>query len=63
MTGSGLLNEIKKAVLQIDHSADVILFGSWARGDFKDESDWDILILTSKHLSLAFEKRNEGSYL
>ncbi|HXL56102.1 MAG TPA: nucleotidyltransferase domain-containing protein [Chitinophagaceae bacterium] len=41
-----VLSEIKKAVLSIDSSAEIILFGSMARGDNKDDSDWDILILT-----------------
>ena len=43
-----ILNLIKKAVLKIDKSATVILFGSHARGDAHLESDWDILILISK---------------
>ena len=42
-----ILSEIKKAVLSVDSSAEVILFGSMARGDYKDDSDWDILILTN----------------
>jgi len=29
---------------------DVILFGSRARGDFRNDSDWDILIVTAKKL-------------
>ncbi|HEX4373632.1 MAG TPA: nucleotidyltransferase domain-containing protein [Puia sp.] len=39
---------VKKAVHLFDSSASVILFGSRARGDAKDESDWDFLILTKK---------------
>jgi len=42
-----ILAEIKKAVLEVDSNAEVILFGSNARGTAHQESDWDILILTS----------------
>ncbi|ASJ01449.1 nucleotidyltransferase domain-containing protein [Thermococcus gorgonarius] len=30
---------------------DIILFGSRARGDFRKDSDWDILIVTGRELS------------
>jgi predicted nucleotidyltransferase len=42
------LNKIKKKVLQEDAEASVILFGSRARGDYKADSDWDVLVLTNK---------------
>lgn len=48
------LTEVKRAVLSIDNNAQVILFGSRARGDSKQGSDWDFLILTSSALT---EKR------
>ena len=41
-----ILQEIKKAVMEVDPTAEVVLFGSRARGDFHDESDWDVLVLT-----------------
>ena len=40
--------EIKNAVLSVDENAEVILFGSRARGDYKEDSDWDVLVLTKK---------------
>ena len=36
---------VKEEVRKIDPSAEVILFGSRARGDNKPDSDWDFLIL------------------
>ncbi len=40
-----ILKSIKDAVLQVEPEAKVILFGSRARGDAKEDSDWDVLIL------------------
>ena len=42
------LSEIKSVVSALDPEAKVILYGSRARGDFHDSSDWDILILLNK---------------
>jgi predicted nucleotidyltransferase len=36
---------IRSEIKQIDPKAEIILFGSRARGDAKEESDWDVLIL------------------
>ena len=40
-----ILEEIKKSVLSIEPEAEVYLFGSRARGDYRVDSDWDILVL------------------
>lgn len=53
-----ILNEIKAAIRSVDAGAEVILFGSRARGDFNEESDWDILILSDK----ADKERREGIF-
>lgn len=39
---------IKSRIKEKDPTADVILFGSHARGDAHKESDWDILILLNQ---------------
>src|SRR6266496_5187422 len=53
-----LLSEIKNLVLQQEPNAEVILYGSYARGDFKEDSDVDILILLKKEkISYDDEKR------
>ena len=42
-----ILSTAKKYNIEIDK---IILFGSRARGDYKEESDWDILIVTKEKL-------------
>jgi predicted nucleotidyltransferase len=42
------LKRIKRQVLAEDANALLILYGSRARGDFREDSDWDVLVLTSK---------------
>ena len=39
---------VKKYILLADATASVILFGSRARGDAANDSDWDFLVLTQK---------------
>ena len=43
---------VKQVIRTIDSDAEVVLFGSRARGDFKESSDWDFLILTSRPLTV-----------
>ncbi len=40
-----ILDNIRSAVQEIEPTAQVILYGSRARGDAAPDSDWDILIL------------------
>ena len=39
-------NKVKETARYFDPNAEVILFGSRARGDYRKDSDWDFLILT-----------------
>lgn len=45
MNRAKLLDQVKRAVRALEPTADVVLYGSRARGDATDESDWDFLIL------------------
>ncbi|OGU10491.1 MAG: hypothetical protein A2X61_08635 [Ignavibacteria bacterium GWB2_35_12] len=40
-----ILSEIKEKIIQVEPEAEVYLFGSRARNDFNEDSDWDLLIL------------------
>lgn len=52
-----ILSEIKKAVLTVDPEAELILFGSRARGDYHEESDWDVLVLSDNETNLSFKNK------
>lgn len=57
------INELEKNILircssvikSIDPSAEIILYGSRARGDAEPESDYDLLILTDGEVTLERE--------
>ncbi len=51
MTREEILTAIKDKVLSIVPDARVMLFGSRARGDWHEESDWDILVLTEQEVT------------
>ena len=59
--GSELLKRVKEAVLELAPEAEVILYGSRARGTARRDSDWDFLILlpgpVSKELEMAIKDR------
>lgn len=50
------LRQIKQAVHEVEPDADLWLFGSYARGDPRPESDWDILVLLDSPVDS--ERRN-----
>jgi predicted nucleotidyltransferase len=52
------LNEIKRIIIEELEKENIkvhkiILFGSRARGDFKEDSDWDILVVVDRKLSFC----------
>jgi uncharacterized protein len=53
---NNIAKRIRDSIKVIDTKAQVIIFGSRARGDSKKESDWDILILTNDPVSTEIEK-------
>jgi len=50
-----VLSKIKAIVRQIDPQAEIILYGSRARGDERPDSDWDLLILVNSKTDLNYE--------
>jgi len=48
---------IKNAIKQVDANTEIILYGSRARGDEREDSDWDILILTNYAVDLNIERK------
>ena len=48
---------IRECVNAIDPGAEVILYGSRARGDEKPDSDWDLLILTDEYTGVETERK------
>jgi uncharacterized protein len=53
ITREELLRRIKSCVLEIEPDAEIILYGSRARGDAHEESDWDLLVLVQHEVSRA----------
>lgn len=47
-TREHVLSEIKKTLQRVAPDARAMLFGSRARNDAREDSDWDILILVDK---------------
>jgi len=51
-----IVNLIKRNISEIDPNAQIILYGSRARGDEHKNSDWDLLILTDYPIDLIKER-------
>lgn len=52
-----IIKKVKEIVYRYDSNADIILFGSRARGDYEEESDWDFLILSSLPASEELKRK------
>ena len=53
---SHITSKIRTLVKEIDLSAEIILYGSRARGDSHPDSDWDLLILVDSMVDLDYER-------
>jgi uncharacterized protein len=51
-----LMHEVKDAVTRLVPDAEVVLYGSTARGRRQPDSDYDVLVLTGR--KLTFEERS-----
>lgn len=54
-----IISLIKSKIQSMDPDADIILFGSHARGTANQDSDWDILILLN---SPSISRKEEQAY-
>jgi len=57
-----IFNEIQTLKRQILPNEKVILFGSQARGDAREDSDWDLLVLLNKEKRNFIEDYNQYGY-
>jgi len=51
------LQQIKKVVKSVEPKSEIILYGSRARGDEREDSDWDLLILVPYTADLKEEQK------
>ena len=58
-----ILNQIKQAIFSVEPDADIYLFGSRARGDYQDDSDWDLLILLDGNIDIQRKTRIIEAFL
>lgn len=55
-TAQETIRQIRQTVNKVDDKAEVVLYGSRARGDHRTDSDWDILVLTDYPIDLDKER-------
>jgi uncharacterized protein len=46
-----ITDKIKATVMSLDPEAEVYIYGSRARGDALTESDWDVMVITPRHVT------------
>ena len=59
---SDILNMIRDTIRTVEPTAEIILYGSRARGDARDDSDWDVLAIVDKP-RLSLKDRGNLQYL
>lgn len=52
-----ILSIVKKKIHEVDPDARIILFGSRARNNFAENSDWDFLVLTKMKVTRDFKNK------
>jgi len=52
-----LLRRCKRAITDVAENADVVLYGSRARGDAGEGSDYDILVIVDGPVDMALEEK------
>jgi predicted nucleotidyltransferase len=52
-----ILAKIKELIQKVEPNSEIILFGSRARGDEREDSDWDLLILIPSSANLKEEQK------
>jgi predicted nucleotidyltransferase len=59
-TDAELLHRCKKVITSLTGDADVILYGSRARGDARQDWDYDILVIANRPVNMALEEKIVG---
>lgn len=54
METSEIINRITEELLKIEPEMQIYLYGSRSRGDFRTDSDWDVLVISPKE-DITFE--------
>ena len=52
-----VIRRIKEVVHTIEPEAELLLFGSRARGEARRDSDYDVAILTDRPINFAYEQK------
>ena len=52
-----MINRIKEIIVENYHPDKIVLFGSYARGDFDEQSDIDILVISDRENDLPRYRR------